>query len=230
MIFQSQVARPSTVRTALQPQTDRRLQRKCACGRTPGPTGECEQCKRKRLRAQRQTIAPQKREPGRAPLMSAARCGHDFSQIPLLAGGPCKALGEEPEEIGEEKPRPTAGSASIQCDGKGGYEIKYGNWATATCGTKDCVTAHESSHMKDWKAKWPNGCKDQAKGYLPKGDPPDDPLMTVAEYTAFLKQSECDAHTADLACANALKPETDACKKTVTDYIKLTEEQRKKWC
>jgi len=29
------------------------LQRKCACGGAPGPTGECEQCKRKRLALQR---------------------------------------------------------------------------------------------------------------------------------------------------------------------------------
>ena len=28
------------------------LQRKCACGGTPGPTGECQQCKRKRLALQ----------------------------------------------------------------------------------------------------------------------------------------------------------------------------------
>src|SRR5215471_9991342 len=28
------------------------LQRKCACGGTPGPTGECEDCKRKRLSLQ----------------------------------------------------------------------------------------------------------------------------------------------------------------------------------
>jgi uncharacterized protein DUF4157 len=48
MIFQSQVARPSTVRTPLQPQTNRRLQRKCACGGTPGPMGECETCRKKR--------------------------------------------------------------------------------------------------------------------------------------------------------------------------------------
>ncbi|MEO8353233.1 MAG: hypothetical protein ABI680_16005, partial [Chthoniobacteraceae bacterium] len=27
----------------------RRLQRKCACGGSPGPTGECGECKRKRL-------------------------------------------------------------------------------------------------------------------------------------------------------------------------------------
>ena len=29
------------------------LQRKCACGGTPGPTGECEECSRKRLSGQR---------------------------------------------------------------------------------------------------------------------------------------------------------------------------------
>ena len=29
-----------------------RLQRKCACGGTPGPSGECEECKRKRLKFQ----------------------------------------------------------------------------------------------------------------------------------------------------------------------------------
>jgi hypothetical protein len=52
MIFQSQVARPSTGRTPLPRQTHRQLQRKCACGGTPGPTGECEQCKHKRLSLQ----------------------------------------------------------------------------------------------------------------------------------------------------------------------------------
>ena len=31
-----------------------RLQRKCACGGTPGPTGECESCRKKRLEMQRQ--------------------------------------------------------------------------------------------------------------------------------------------------------------------------------
>jgi uncharacterized membrane protein len=83
--------------------------------------------------------------------------------------------------------------------------------------------------MADWKAKWPKGCVGQAKGYVPKGDPPDDPLMTVAEYNKFLKASECKAHTADLACAEAL-PKPAACVKTVDDYIKLTRDQKAKWC
>ena len=29
-----------------------RLQRKCACGGTPGPTGECQECRKKRLQRQ----------------------------------------------------------------------------------------------------------------------------------------------------------------------------------
>jgi hypothetical protein len=140
-----------------------------------------------------------------------------------------KAVGETPTDYGERKRRPQNGSASIQCNGAGGYEITYGSYAGATCGTKDCVTAHESSHMADWRAKWPTGCQGQPRGYIPKGDPPDNPLMSVSEYDAFLKDSECRAYTADLQCAQAL-PKAGACKNTVEDYIKLTEKQKGHWC
>jgi hypothetical protein len=158
-----------------------------------------------------------------------ARLGFDLGQI-MIHPEPAKALAEEAGEPDQDKPDPAAGgNATIKCDGKGGYELLLNAWATATCGTKDCVIAHESSHMADWKAKWPDGCKNQPKGYLPKGDPPDNPLMTAAEYNAFLKDSECKAHTADLDCANKLTP-TEACKNTVKDYVKLTETQKKKWC
>ena len=34
------------------------LQRKCACGGTPGPNGECATCKAKRLGLQRKAITP----------------------------------------------------------------------------------------------------------------------------------------------------------------------------
>lgn len=129
----------------------------------------------------------------------------------------------------EEKPSPHAGDATIQCNGSGGWEIDYGNYAGATCGTKDCVTAHESSHMADWQAKWPTGCLGKPKGYLPKGDPPDSPLMSVSEYNTFLKDSECRAHTADLQCAEAL-PKVGGCKQTVEDYIELTKKQKANWC
>jgi hypothetical protein len=151
----------------------------------------------------------------------------DFSRIKTYPD-PAKALGRF-DGTSQEKPDPHAGSATIKCDGSGGYELLLNGWAGAACGTKDCVVAHETSHMADWQAKWPDGCKNQPKGYLPKGDPPDSPLMTVAEYGAFLKASECKAHTVDLACAEGL-PKEGACKATVEDYIKLTANQKAHWC
>ena len=35
--------------TAAPPVRNNLLQRKCACGGKPGPTGECEECRKKRL-------------------------------------------------------------------------------------------------------------------------------------------------------------------------------------
>jgi Domain of unknown function (DUF4157)/Bacterial toxin 34 len=73
------------------------LQRKCACGGTPGPTGECETCRQKRLQhkssvgVERQNAVPPivdevLRSPGQ-PLDRETRAfmeprfGHDFSQV-----------------------------------------------------------------------------------------------------------------------------------------------------
>src|SRR5689334_13876997 len=49
MIF---LARARSTPATVTPLSRSLLQRKCACGGKPGPTGECEQCKRKRLRLQ----------------------------------------------------------------------------------------------------------------------------------------------------------------------------------
>lgn len=82
----------------------RRLQRKCACGGTPGPTGECAECRKKRLGLQRKeavlrspepAVAPPivhdvLRSPGR-PLEPATRSfmesrfGHDFGKVRVHA-------------------------------------------------------------------------------------------------------------------------------------------------
>ena len=81
------------------------LQRKCACGGTPGPTGECEQCRKKRLSIQRRSCAANQpeqtavppmvhdvlRSPGQ-PLDLATRAfmeprfGHDFSRVRVHSG------------------------------------------------------------------------------------------------------------------------------------------------
>ena len=208
------------------------LQRRCACG------GQCARCNGQKaggISAVLSSRSPSQPSDaiGSAP-MGASRLGHAFGRVSVheprdWSDRPAKAVGALPQDENQEKPRPTNGSATIQCNGSGDYEIVYGTWARATCGTKDCVTMHESSHMADWKGKWPTGCKGQPKGYLPKGDPPDSPLMTAGEYKAFLKESECTAHTVDLECAEAL-PQPAGCKKIVQDYIKLTKDQKAHWC
>ena len=53
MIFESQLARSPAVQSRFEPVNRPWLQRKCACGGTPGPAGECEACKRKRVELQR---------------------------------------------------------------------------------------------------------------------------------------------------------------------------------
>src|SRR5438034_7391335 len=49
MILDSRISSPQSTWS---PVTRPFLQPKCACGGTPGPTGECEECKRKRLALQ----------------------------------------------------------------------------------------------------------------------------------------------------------------------------------
>ena len=79
-------------------------QRKCACGGTPGPDGECEACKQKRLAIQRKAIISGEssvippivhevlRSPGQ-PLDSATRSfmesrfSHDFSSVQVHTDG-----------------------------------------------------------------------------------------------------------------------------------------------
>jgi len=81
------------------------LQRKCACGGTPGPTGECEQCRKKKLQRapnHRSPLGPHPseappivhevlRSPGR-PLDADTRAfmeprfGHDFGRVRVHTG------------------------------------------------------------------------------------------------------------------------------------------------
>jgi hypothetical protein len=144
--------------------------------------------------------------------------------------GAAEALDETERTDEGGKPDPhNGGDATIQCDGKGGWEVMLNGKAGAPCGIPGCTTKHEQSHIADWKAKWPNGCKNQARGYLPKGDPPDDPLMTVAEYNDFLNKSECKAYGVGLACANGLDTK-EPCKTPVQDYKDLCTTWQKHYC
>jgi hypothetical protein len=155
---------------------------------------------------------------------------HDAPRKELADFARCGLVPEEEQvdRVVEDEQLPSkSGAATIVCDGKGGYRVALNGWAGAKCGTKDCVRKHEQSHAKDWKGRWPDGCKGKKDGdKIPLGG---------AGYKDFLKKSECTAHTVDLSCANTLltaktKAKDKACITTVKDYIKLTSEQKKSYC
>jgi hypothetical protein len=88
----------TTSQPSFTPVAARVLQRKCACGGTPGPTGECAECRKKRLGLQRSAagqaptssvppiVSEVLRSPGQPldPHVRAfmePRFGHDFSRV-----------------------------------------------------------------------------------------------------------------------------------------------------
>jgi len=104
--LQTQHRAASVPRTSFTPVRSGILQRKCACGGTPGPTGECEACRKKREAAmlQRAAVSPGPvhsappivhevlRSPGQAldpatRTFMEPRFGHDFSQVRVHMDG-----------------------------------------------------------------------------------------------------------------------------------------------
>jgi len=62
------------------------LQRTCACGGSPGPTGECAECRRKRLLQPKLTV----NEPGDRYEQEADRVAEAVMRMPDLAGTPTR--------------------------------------------------------------------------------------------------------------------------------------------
>jgi len=112
--MQSRSKAAITPTTSFTPVRSGLLQRKCACGGTPGPSGECEECRTKRLSLQRKTprsradsqhatfntqqgsdVPPIVHEVLRSPgdpldattrAFIESRFGHDFSSVRVHAG------------------------------------------------------------------------------------------------------------------------------------------------
>lgn len=153
-----------------------------------------------------------------------------FTYEDLMAGEVKEEKPEEMQEGGTPQKTPALlphfESATIACVG-GDYVVKLNDWGGKPCGISDCVTVHESSHIDDWRGRWPSGCKkadgsNQADGYLPTGGD---------GYADFLKKSECTAHTKDLDCAEAkLAAATGDCKTKLEKYVKLTRDQKAGYC
>jgi hypothetical protein len=94
--IQTQI-KPAQKSSSFAPSRPGLLQRRCACGGTPGPDGECAECRQKRLGLQRKAtnqappvVHEALNSPGR-PLDANTRAfmeprfGHDFSQVRVHA-------------------------------------------------------------------------------------------------------------------------------------------------
>src|SRR6266446_6403814 len=136
--MQRKPARPAWTAT---PARGGLLQRKCACGGTPGPTGECAECRKKRLqrKAQNSELASRDsssvpfivhevlRSPGQ-PLDSATRAfmeprfDHDFTSIQPQAGLDGEPGNQYEEEADRMAERAVHGSTN---EPHSGYDFSH---------------------------------------------------------------------------------------------------------
>ncbi len=137
-------AAQATKAASLPPLASGLLQRKCACGGTPGPEGECAECRESRLRLQRSastesepsTVRPIVSEVLRSagqPLdpitraFMAPRSGHDSSGVRIHANGQAAELAQAVNAFAY-----TVGSAFIFARDRSARHLG-GQFARANC-------------------------------------------------------------------------------------------------
>ena len=114
---------------------------------------------------------------------------------------------------------PTGLSAgTIQCDGKGEYEIILSEEQKGACDA-ECAKAHEQSHIADWKQQFGNdSCRNKPRGYRPG-------FFMDPAYREFVRKSECKAYRVSLACDRTLLKNSCSCKETAKHDINRDERQ-----
>jgi hypothetical protein len=102
------------------------------------------------------------------------------------------------------------------------------SFAGAPCGIEGCVRKHEEIHLGEWRVRFPDGCKN-ADG-TPKPDGTAVPTGGSG-YDAFLKQSECNAYTSEIACQEAnLATASAACKPQIEEHLKGDRAMKSHYC
>jgi RHS repeat-associated protein len=115
-------------------------------------------------------------------------------------------------------------AGTIQCDGKGDYEIMLSEAQKGACDA-ECAKAHEQAHIADWKKQFGNeSCRNKPRGYLPGFFM--DPL-----YREFVRKSECHAYTVGKACdQNLLKSSCPKCKSAAQSDIRRDNRELDHYC
>lgn len=123
---------------------------------------------------------------------------------------------------------PHNGSATIVCNGRGGYRVAMGGWAGAACGIAGCVRRHEESHIADWQGRWPDGCKNADGTSKPDGSTI--PLGGPG-YNTFLRQSECTAYGVEEGCVqDLLRNASEGCRTTLRSHLTDTQNRKNGYC
>lgn len=123
---------------------------------------------------------------------------------------------------------PHNGSATIVCNGSGGYRVSMGWAATATCGIGDCVRRHEESHITDWRRRYPDGCKNADGSNKPDGTRVP---TSGSGYDAFLRTSECTAYNVEIPCEEALlSAASTECRPVVQNVLSDSRRQKGVYC
>ena len=206
-------------RPSLTPAPARLSQRKCACGGTPGPDGECEHCRRKRLARQRDMVGNfQSSESTFVPEASNTRAeahsGHDFSRVRVYEPGedrlrPGAMLPGRPIPhlfSGKSDCSPTwFGDTSPEVDPSGGsftgrLLVTYNDAAIKDPCVRECVEVHESVHVEHLTpiVKRIHDCDVAAGNDWNKKEKCNE--MATRELVSIRARSECEAYRKSFTC------------------------------
>jgi len=123
-------------------------------------------------------------------------------------------------------------SATIVCDGEGGYMPDMGGHSHQTCGMKECIYYHEGVHSGDWLERWPDGAKYSDGSPKPKGAKiPLGEKEGEIPYADFLNASECSAWDVTRRCVEHHLPHAEGdCVKKLEAELKGAKAQIEHYC
>lgn len=215
------------------PRTDI-LQRTCACGGQKGPSGECDECRRKLLQRPASSVRPD----GRA--LSGPGPERDFRELSVFpragkSGGSIlleePVEGSLPDELDGEVVIHTTGGYS-KCNLAGAAPVIVNN--NDEC-ARDCTQRHEESHVADW-----GGCCEQARIAHQSEQTQAAKNAVVRQWNTWINTNrpdiECKAYGVSVTCAREMLAshhcdrESSVCCDQINSYLTHVSERESHYC
>jgi RHS repeat-associated protein len=115
-------------------------------------------------------------------------------------------------------------AGTIQCDGKGEYEIILSKEQQSACDV-EWAKAHERAHIDDYKKRFGNdSCRNKPRGYVPG-------FYMDPAFREFVRKSECHAYKVGKVCdQKLLKSSCPNCKSTARYDIRRDNREIEHFC